>query len=278
MRHFTVAAAGGFCLGLSLSAASVASAQDVQPAPQPVVETPSTTVVATTPGAPAPAAVDPGEGAAQAPVRTVVVKEKETDADTEIQTGGLPLEWVYLNADMGFSTSDLVSLKSSNWQLQDNSQTGPAFGVGAGVRLVFLSIGARVRDIAYPDFNMWETDLEALFHFRVWRIDGYIGGRGGYAFLGQFSADSLSRSTSGDPSQVTVHGWNVGPAVGLDWYITKRISVGVEGNAEFLFLERPPIPLASGQTVPSGFQGLYADSGSSVGAGFVGMAHLGVHF
>jgi hypothetical protein len=270
MRHLLVAAAGGFVLAW----APAVFAQDVQPATAPVVETPSTTVVTTTPGPAVEAPVaQPG---AAAPVRTVYVKEKDTD--TEIQTGGLPLEWVYLNADMGFSTSDLVSIRSSNWQLQDSSQTGPAFGIGAGVRLVFLSLGARVRDIAYPNFNMWETDLEALFHFRVWRIDGYIGGRGGYAFLGQFSTDSIARSTSTDPSDVTVHGWNVGPAVGLDWYITKRLSVGVEGNAEFLFLERQAIPLKAGQMVPNGLEGLYAQSGSSVGAGFVGVAHLGVHF
>ena len=118
--------------------------------------------------------------------------------------------------------------------------------------------------------------------FAPWKFSnpwfGTVRGRGGYAFLGSFSADSIARSTSTSPSDVTVHGWNVGPTVGLDWYITKRISVGVEGNAEFLFLERPAIPLKSGQSVPNGFQGLYAQSGSSVGAGFVGTAHLGVHF
>jgi hypothetical protein len=274
MRHFTAAAAGGFFLALTASAPTVFAqgvGVGVEPAPATgPTETPSTTTVVTDPGAPA--------AAPQPEVRTVVVKEKETDTATMLQTGGLGLEWIYLNADMGVAYTDLVSVRNSNWQLQDNSATGPAFGIGAGVRLIFLSLGLRARDLAFPTFNMWETDLEALFHFRVWRIDGYLGARGGYAFLGSFSADSISRSTSTDPSDVTVHGWNVGPTVGLDVYITKLVSVGVDGNAEFLFLERPPIPLKAGQTVPNGLQGLYADSGSSVGAGFVGMAHLGIHF
>jgi hypothetical protein len=171
-----------------------------------------------------------------------------------------------------------VSVRNSNWQLQDNASAGPAFGIGAGVRLLFLTAGIRARDLQLASYNMWETDLEAALHFRVWRIDGYLGARGGYAFLGTFSADSLRTSTGSTASDVTVHGWNVGPMVGLDVYVSKLISIGVDGNAEFLFLQRPPIPLKSGQTVPHGFEGLYAQSGSSVGAGFVGMTHLGVHF
>jgi hypothetical protein len=41
---------------------------------------------------------------------------------------------------------------------------------------------------------------------------------------------------------------------------------------------RPPIPLKPGQTVAPQYQDLYAASGSSVGAGFVGLTHFGVHF
>ncbi len=42
--------------------------------------------------------------------------------------------------------------------------------------------------------------------------------------------------------------------------------------------EEPPLPLQPGQTVAPQFEELYADSGSSLGAGFVGTAHLGIHF
>jgi hypothetical protein len=146
------------------------------------------------------------------------------------------------------------------------------------VRLVFLSLGARVRDLQLSSYNVWETDLEALFHFRIWRIDGYFGGRGGYAFLGSFSADALRASTGNTASNVNVHGWNVGPTAGLDFYFTKLLSLGVDANAEAMFLERPPLPLPAGQTVAPQYESLYKESGSSVGAGFIAMAHLGVHF
>jgi hypothetical protein len=162
--------------------------------------------------------------------------------------------------------------------LQDSIATGPAFGVGGGVRFVFLSAGLRVRDFELTSFNMWETDAEAALHFRVWRIDGSVGARGGYAFLGRFSPAAVQASMSADASRVTVHGWNVGPTASLDFYFSRRVSVGVDANAEFLFLKRPPIPLAAGETVAPQYQALYADSGSSVGAGFVAMSHVGIHF
>jgi hypothetical protein len=66
--------------------------------------------------------------------------------------------------------------------------------------------------------------------------------------------------------------------VGLDFYFSKLLSVGIDGNAEVLFLKRPPLPLQPGQTIAPQYQGLYADSGSSIGAGLVCMAHLGIHF
>jgi len=247
------------------AAARSAAAQDVQAAPASAAP-------------PAPAQdVQP----APAPAPTVVVQKTETDKDSatrQLEDGGLGLEWLYLNADLGAAYTDLVSLRSSNWQIVDNTATGAAFGVGAGVRIVFFSAGIRVRDLEMTSFNMWETDLEAALHFRIWRIDGAIGARGGYAFLGQFSPDAIATSATTNASNVTVHGWNVGPTVDLDFYLSKLISIGVDANAELLFLERPPLALPAGETVSPAYASLYQDSGSSAGLGFLAMSHVGVHF
>ena len=204
--------------------------------------------------------------------------ESPGGAGDDLEDGGLGLEWVYLNADLGAAYTNLVSLRSSNWQIVDNTATGPAFGIGAGVRLVFFSAGIRVRDLEMTSFNMWETDLEAALHFRIWRIDGAIGARGGYAFLGQFSPDAIATASTTNASNVTVHGWNVGPTVDLDFYLSKLISIGVDANAEFLFLERPPLALPAGETASPAYASLYQDSGSSAGVGFLAMSHVGVHF
>src|ERR1700722_11711884 len=80
----------------------------------------------------APAEPAAGAPAAGAPGPVVVEKDqKKVDTTRELEDGGLGLEWVYLNADVGAAGTDLASLKSSNWQLQDNSASGPAFGIGA---------------------------------------------------------------------------------------------------------------------------------------------------
>jgi hypothetical protein len=264
---------------LSLLVAARASAQEAVPAPAPATAPVTASVTGTAPSTDTVVVqTPPPEAAPAAPAASTVVVEDKKDTTRMLEDGGLGLEWVYLNADLGAAYTDLVSLKSSNWAIQDSSSAGPAFGIGAGIRLIFLSLGLRARDLQLSSFNLWEVDAEAALHFRIWRIDGSIGARGGYAFLGKFSADSLETSTGSSASNVTVHGWNVGPTFDLDVYITKHISVGIDANAEVLFLKRPALPLQPGQTIPQQFQPLYADSGSSVGAGFVGMTHLGVHF
>lgn len=228
----------------------------------------------------APSEAPPAQEPAPAGAPVVIVKDKPNDITSanDRQNGGAALEWVYLNADVGAAGADLASLKSSRWDLQDTSGAGPAFGIAAGARLLFLSVGLRARDLQLSSFNLWEVDAEAAFHMKIWRIDPYFGVRGGYAFLGALSAQALQTSTGSAASDVTVHGWNVGPMVGLDIYFSKLISVGVDANAEVLFLKRPPLPLQPGQTIAPQYEGLYAESGSSVGIGLVGMAHLGVHF
>jgi hypothetical protein len=202
----------------------------------------------------------------------------------ESQDSGLGLEWVYLNADAGFAYTNMQSLSASNLAIEKASSAGGAFGVGAGVRLLFFTLGARVRDLQLAAFNLWELDAEAAFHIRIWRIDPYFGVRGGYAFVGGLGSGSVNVATGGSSSDVSVHGANVGPMFGIDVYLSSLVSIGADANAEFLFLKRPPAPLPSGVTqadlmmLPAQQQQLYQLSGSSVGFGVVTTAHLGLHF
>jgi hypothetical protein len=136
--------------------------------------------------------------------------------------------------------------------------------------------------------SLWTLDLEAAMHMRVWRIDPYFGVRGGYAWVGSFSTNAVSTASGMTQPDVAVHGFDVGPMVGLDVYFSSLVSVGVEGAAQFLFLQRPPVPLP---TLPAGVtqqqflamlppaeQTLYQQSGSSAGFGGAVTAHLGIHF
>jgi hypothetical protein len=202
----------------------------------------------------------------------------------ESKDSGLGLEWVYLNADVGGAYTNLQSLSESHLAIQQTSSAGGAFGLAAGVRLLFFTLGVRARDLQLSNFNLWELDGEAAFHIRIWRIDPYFGVRGGYAFVGSLGSGTVSVASGGSASDVSVHGINLGPMFGIDVYLSSLVSIGVDANAEFLFLKRPPAPLPQGVTqadvamLPQNQQQLYSLSGSSVGFGAVLTAHLGIHF
>jgi hypothetical protein len=222
------------------------------------------------PGAPA----GPSSNAAAGP----------SNASDEAEDSGLGLEWVWLNADVGAAYVNMESFSSSSLALQKSSSAGPMFGVGAGVRLLFFTVGARVSDLLLSAFNLWEVSGEAAFHLRVWRIDPYFGARGGYAFVGSLSSDSVQVVSGGTPSAVSVHGFDIGPMVGIDVYLTKTVSLGGDFDMQFLFIQRPPVPLPQlppgtpPPTLTPAQQALYTESGSSVGLGVTGTVHLGIHF
>jgi hypothetical protein len=203
-------------------------------------------------------------------------------SDDESEDSGLGLEWVWLNAEAGGSFVDMQSLSSSNLGLQKTNAAGPAFGVGAGVRLLFFTLGVRARDLLLSNIgSLWMLNAEAAFHMRIWRIDPYFGLRGGYDFVGSLNSDTVQVATGNTPSDVAVHGFNVGPMVGIDLYLAKWLSVGGDLDAQFLFLQRPRLALPAGvnvSTLPPQAQIVYQNSGSSVGFGSTLAAHLGIHF
>jgi hypothetical protein len=265
------AVAAAFGAG-SLCAAQTAFAQDLQPPPP--LSSPASDAPAATPYAPAPSTpyspISPySPGATSGPVYG--------NARDESKDSGLGLEWVWINADVGVDYTSMNSLSSSNLQIQKASSFGPAFGVGAGVRLLFFTLGARVRDLQLSDFSLWEVNGEAAFHMRIDHVDPYFGVRGGYAFVGTLSSDAVANGAS----EFSVHGFNAGLMFGFDYYFNHWVSVGLDGNPDFLFLQRPPIgsipPAILAQLSPAQ-QSAYQQSGSSIGFGFAGTVHAGVHF
>jgi hypothetical protein len=219
---------------------------------------------------------------------------QSASSDDEKQDSGLGLEWVWLNAEAGISYVNLQSFDSTNLGLKSTSAGGPSFGVAAGVRLIFFTLGLRARDLSLSDIgNLWLLNMEAAFHTRFGRVDPYFGLRGGYNFVGSLSSSSVQVAMGGTPSDVSIHGWNVGPMFGMDFYPAKLVSLGFDLDSQFLFITRPkpavPCPAVGGvqpsqamcqMAVDANPQTklLYDNSGSSVGFGFSALAHLGFHF
>ncbi len=239
--------------------ASSAWGQDLQPPPP----------IDPNPAPPASPQVVPAPGTPTSGATTVTNTDESKDS-------GLGLEWLWLNAEIGADYTSMDSINSSNFQLQRSASAGPAFGVGAGVRILFFTAGVRARDLQLSDFSLWEVDAEAAFHTRIDHVDPYFGLRGGYAFVGTLSSDAVQTGAS----DFTVHGFNAGLMFGLDYYFSHFVSLGVDGNPEFLFLQRPPVTLPAGveMLLTPAQQTAYRQSGSSVGFGIAGTVHLGVHF
>jgi hypothetical protein len=230
-----------------------------------------------------PPPLPPGQGgslgARSLPSTPVMPSSPSPD---EVEDSGLGLEWVWLNADVGGAFVSMQSFSSSNLGLQKTDSGGPAFGIAAGVRLIFLTLGVRARNLLLASIgSLWELSAEAALHTRIWRIDPYIGVRGGYNFVGSLGSDSVQVAGGGSPPDVSVHGFDIGPMIGIDVYLAKAVSIGVDLDTQLLFLQRPKPPLPAGlteATIPPQYKTLYDNSGSSVGIGVTAAAHLGIHF
>lgn len=205
-------------------------------------------------------------------------------SDDESQDSGLGLEWLWLNAEGGYAYTDMASFSSSNLGMQKTASGGPVVGAAVGARLLFFTVAVRARDLILSDIgNLWEIGGEAAFHFRIGHLDPYLGVRGGYNFVGQLNASSAQAAT-GDSQGIAIHGFDVGPMFGIDYYFNHWVSIGADIDAQFLFLQRPKIPIPANvpasaiAKAPPQVQQLYNDSGSSAGIQIAPTAHLGIHF
>jgi hypothetical protein len=174
------------------------------------------------------------------------------------------LEWVYLNADAGFSYISMNSLSSSTLSVQNTSSQGPTFGVAAGIRLFILTLGVRANLNTLSSFNLWQMDAELGFHIPIGHWEPYFGLHGGYCFVG-----SLADGVSGSPN-VTINGGDAGLQLGLDYYFNHFVSLGLDVSGNLLFLTgTAQVPAALASAVPA--------SGDSIGFGIAPSLHLGFH-
>ena len=246
----------------------------------------------------APPPIAPQTPATQAQPGPIVAGPGASSPDESKDTG-LGLEWVWLNAEAGFSYMDLKSAKlsvpnptnpSSPISVVDSTTTGEVFGFGAGVRVLFLTVGLRARN--FTAMNLWQIDGEVGFHGRMGRIDPYLAARFGYDTVGTLSQAAANASSGSTPPDISVHGLNGGLAFGIDYYFSHLFSLGVEASGDVVYLQRPaaslPAPTAAQQTAfqmdpqlkqnYNSLNAAYQQSGSSVGFGGGLTAHVGIHF
>jgi hypothetical protein len=178
------------------------------------------------------------------------------------------LELVYVNAEVGGAYANL----NQTGPIFPGSQGGVAFGLGAGLRFVFFTIGARGRAAPFSGYTLYEANLEAGFHLPLGAWDPYINLHGGYAAAhmnAEPAATILGTTVSYTPPSPS--GGDFGGSLGADYYVTSLFSVGIDFTLDGLFMSTSAAYL-------TGTQIQISASESSTGIAFLGSLHAGLHF
>jgi hypothetical protein len=206
--------------------------------------------------------------------------------------GGPKSQHVWIDAQAGVEYLNLQTFNADfetvSVGLLPTSGVGPTVNVGAGVRLVFLTLGLRGRVSSFQD----NSSLRSVGAWQVWTLDGEIGLRapvgrlephaalaGGYSSFGGFET-----ALSGLSAGLDVHGVDGRIGAGADYWITRLISVGLDASAGLLAVARPGVSardLATPKevgTLNEAKARVLEANGSSVGWMLALTGDLGVHF
>lgn len=208
--------------------------------------------------------------------------ERELDrADRE--DSGRGLEFVWLNAEVGGEHLGLQTFKANH--LVDagtvkTTQTGLMYGAGLGVRLVFITLGARFRLGKFDEWDLWTLNGELGLHIPLGSVEPYFTFGGGYASMGSFNEKNLGGSLKSQDVDIT--GYNIRGGFGVDIYLSDTFSIGANLTGEMLVLTRPGVDpsklQASGTSGPQAADQIYKADGSSVGAAVSLTGVAGLHF
>ncbi len=202
-------------------------------------------------------------------------RENQTEAQlekAEKEDSGRGLEFFWLNGEIGVEHLGLGTFKNDGLVDADDAattQTGLAYGGGLGLRLVFLTFGARFRMASFAEYQLWTLNAEAGFRIPLGSLEPYFTLGGGYASLGSFDASSLSSAS------VSAAGFDVRGGFGLDLYLTEMFSLGGNITGELLSLTRGEVDASDLGTLSPA---VYGQSGSSLGGAVALTLVAGLHF
>ncbi|MBS2015500.1 MAG: hypothetical protein JST00_21620 [Deltaproteobacteria bacterium] len=209
-------------------------------------------------------------------------KQKLDEAERE--DSGRNFEIFYTDIFLGGSYIDMAAFDSTSLGIKNTSSGGPMFALGAGFRLVVLTLGARMKYNALSAFNLWQLNLELGFKIPIDKVDILIGGHGGYSFVGSLG-DAGQIGNTNTPSvndAVSIRGFNAGLDLGFDYYITPLFSLGAGFFGDFLYLNRPPLELPADTPAEVRAQieadPTYQQSGTTAGMQLGGALRVGLHF
>lgn len=196
------------------------------------------------------------------------------------------LSWAWAGVEGGLSYADLLTFAGKGKDFTEGflpaQSLGGVVGVGAGVRLLFFTVGARGRYGLYDPFHMLTVGGEVGMRFPFGRVEPHFELGGGYATLLHIAG--LSKGSS---DAISISGGYGRLSAGVDVFPIPLLSVGVVGSAEFLGLTRPALSAGQIQAIqddPSVSDARkstapnLATQGTSFGLAAGATAVIGLHF
>jgi hypothetical protein len=207
--------------------------------------------------------------------------ERELD-QADRKDAGRGLEFLWVNAEVGVQHLGLQTFKANDLvdaEIVSTTQTGPLFGAGLGVRLIFITLGGRFRLGSFEEWQVWTLDAEVGVRIPLGALEPYFVLAGGYASLGSFDGANVA----GADDDVAIRGFNLRGGVGLDYYIGNTFSIGGNVSGDFMFLSRTGLDFDDVEGEPNGEeqatrQQIYAQDGSGIGGGVTVTLVAGLHF
>jgi hypothetical protein len=197
----------------------------------------------------------------------------------EREDAGRGLEFVWLNVESGYQYVALQALRADSLvdgQVVADRGSAFALGVGAGLRLIFFTLGARFRLAQQSAWDLWTLSGELGLHFPLGVLEPYFSLSAGYASLGSLSPQNTAAELA--LSQVDASGFDARLGAGLDWYINPLLSIGAQGSAEVLVLSRKGRPLTTAEGLGAEPAGVYARDGDGIGIALALTGVVGLHF
>lgn len=213
---------------------------------------------------------------ASAPPTTANSEVLQTLERAEREDAGRGLEFVWVDVEGGYEYASLQAFHDGgllDGDIVSNTGSGLALGVGAGVRLIFLTVGGRFRLLRAGAWDLWTLGAEVGLHLPLGALEPSFTFAAGYASLGAPSAEG---ATGFDPGAIDLSGIHARLGANLDYYVNPLLSFGARATFEGLALWRAGTGRPAAATAPAAEA--YAADGSGIGFGVTLGAAVGLHF
>jgi hypothetical protein len=165
-----------------------------------------------------------------------------TNPNPPHEDDGRSIDFLFIQAEGGYSTVDLTGLSSNGRllpTLMETRQSGYGGGATVGFRSWIFAVAAH-GDISRfpgsgtdPGFDLGQVMLEGQLRLPVPVVEPYLRVGLGYAWLGAFQLNSMYMDSTSD-----IHGFTGKVGAGLDIWLGKYITVGAGADLSIMNLRR----------------------------------------